>query len=95
MDNDFNDMDFEEGFEYGDCDSDYSEEYTNDDYSDNIDDENHYHEKQEHESENYISPEEASILGYGFGYEEALLEKKRRMQLWEDEQEQRKRDDNI
>ena len=52
------------------------------------------HEEQEHDKESWISPEEASILGYGFAYEEALDETRRRMQLWEEEQEQRKRDDD-
>ena len=99
----FDDFDggFDEGFDDGgydgdDYDSDYEDRffeenfnYEGEDDSNSFDNEEHFtREDQRQEEEPWISPGEASIMGYGFGYEEGLNERRRRRR------DRRNRDDD-
>lgn len=78
--------DFDDGgFEEGDYGSDYEERFFNENFNYDGDDDStgledeHLSREEQQADEGWISPEEASILGYGFGYEE-----RRRRQLRRD-----------
>ena len=83
--------DFDDGgFEEGDYGSDYEERFFNENFNYDGDDDStgfedeHLSREEQQADEGWISPEEASILGYGFGYEEGRAERRRRRQLRQD-----------
>jgi len=77
--------DFDDGgYEEGDYDgADYEDRFCED--GDGISDEDErWGQDDQQADEGWISPTEASILGYGFGYEEGRAERRRRRQLRQD-----------
>lgn len=106
FDGDFGDFDGgdfdEDGFGGADYDSDYEDRffeenfnYEGEDDSNSFDNEEHFtREDQRQEEEPWISPGEASILGYGFAREECEAERRRRREIRRQERDRRKRRDD-
>ena len=97
MDDFMDDMDFDPGYDDGDLDDygdGYDQGFQDDVFDEGIEETDIRHpEAEDCKPDNWISPLEASIMGYGFGYEEGLSETRRRKRIKQKEQDRRKRED--